>query len=333
MQFVNKQDDLTFLLREIMQNRFQAFFEFAAKLGAGDKRAHVERKDALVAQTFRNFVVNDTLRESFNDCGLANARLADQHRIVFGSSLQDLDRAADFVVATDDRIELALLRTFGQIDGVLLERLAVLFRVGVLDLLAAPNPVDSGVKAGPSRASRPERLANPALVLDRGDEEQLAGNVGVTALIRIGSSGGISPDLSVRDIVIAAGASTDSNANRVRFGGFDFAAVADFGLTRLLVEVAEEREVAVRVGSVLSTDHFYHPQPELHALARRMGILAVEMEAAGLYAVAAEHGVRAAAILTVSDVVGSDEAMEAEAGEASLDEMIAIALDTAQRIE
>ena len=156
----------------------------------------------------------------------------------------------------------------------------------------------------------------------------------VTALIRIGSCGGIHPDLAVRDIVIAAGASTDSNANRVRFGGFDLAAVADFGLTRLLVDVAEEREVPVRVGSVLSTDQFYHPQPELHALARRMGQLAVEMEAAGLFTIAAESGVRAAAILTVSDVVGSDdEGMTAENREASLDEMIAIALDAARRIE
>jgi len=120
----------------------------------------------------------------------------------------------------------------------------------------------------------------------------------------------------------------------VRFGGFDLAAVADFGLTRLLVDVAEEREVPVRVGSVLSTDQFYHPQPELHALARRMGILAVEMEAAGLFTIAAESGVRAAAILTVSDVVGSDdEGMTAENREASLDEMIAIALDAARRIE
>jgi len=101
----------------------------------------------------------------------------------------------------------------------------------------------------------------------------------------------------------------------------------------LLVEVAEEREVPVTVGNVISTDQFYHPRPEIFELARRMGILAVEMETAGLYAVAAENGVRAAAILTVSDVVGSDEAMEAEAREASLDEMIAIALDTAQRIE
>jgi purine-nucleoside phosphorylase len=162
---------------------------------------------------------------------------------------------------------------------------------------------------------------------------ELIREYGVTALIRIGSCGGIHPDLSVRDIVIAAGASTDSNVNRLRFGGFDFAAIADFGLTRSLVEVAEEREVPVTVGNVFSTDQFYHPQPEVFTLARRMGILAVEMETAGLYAVAAENGVRAAAILTVSDVVGSDEAMEAEAREASLDEMIAIALDTARRIE
>ena len=89
----------------------------------------------------------------------------------------------------------------------------------------------------------------------------------------------------------------------------------------------------VRVGNVMTSDQFYHPQPEVFELERRMGILAVEMEAAGLFAVAAEHGVRAAAILTVSDLIGSDDAMTAEAREASLDEMIAIALDATVRIE
>ena len=156
---------------------------------------------------------------------------------------------------------------------------------------------------------------------------------GVTAVIRVGSCGGIHPDLSIRDIVIASGASTDSNANRLRFGGFDFAAIADFGLTRTLVEVAEEREVTVRVGNILSSDQFYHPRPEVFELARRMGLLATEMEAAGLYAVAAEHGARAAAILTVSDVLGSDEKMTAEDRETSLDEMITIALEATLRVD
>ncbi len=162
---------------------------------------------------------------------------------------------------------------------------------------------------------------------------ELIRQYGVTTLIRIGSCGGLHPDLSIRDIVIASGASTDSNANRLRFGGFDFAAIADFGLTRTLVEAAEEREVSVKVGNVLSSDQFYHPQPELFEVARRMGVLAVEMEAAGLYAVAAEHGVRAAAILTVSDIMGSDEAMPAEDRQTSLDEMITIALESAIRGE
>jgi purine-nucleoside phosphorylase len=160
---------------------------------------------------------------------------------------------------------------------------------------------------------------------------ELIRQYGVTTLIRIGSCGGLHPDLSIRDIVIASGASTDSNANRLRFGGFDFAAIADFELTRTLVDVAEERETSVKVGNVLSSDQFYHPQPELFDVAQRMGVLAVEMEAAGLYAVAAEHGVRAAAILTVSDIMGSDEAMPAEDRQTSLDEMITIALEAAIR--
>lgn len=162
---------------------------------------------------------------------------------------------------------------------------------------------------------------------------ELIREYGVTTLIRIGSCGGVQADLSIRDIVIASGASTDSNANRLRFGGFDYAPIADFGLTRALVEAAEERGVSAKVGNILSSDQFYHPRPEVFDLARRMGILAVEMETAGLYAVAAEHGVRAAAILTVSDVMESDEKMSSEDREVSLDEMITIALEATERVE
>ena len=162
---------------------------------------------------------------------------------------------------------------------------------------------------------------------------ELIREYGVTTLIRIGSCGGIHPDLAIRGIVIASGASTDSNANRLRFGGFDFAAIADFELTRTLVEVAEERGAPVNVGNVLSSDQFYHPRPEVFEVAQRMGLLAAEMEAAGLYAVAAEHGVRAAAILTVSDILGSDEEMPSQDRQTSLDEMITIALESAVRTE
>ena len=161
---------------------------------------------------------------------------------------------------------------------------------------------------------------------------ELIRDYGVTSLVRVGSAGGIAPDLVIRDLVIAAGASTDSHANRVRFGGFDFAAIADFGLTRLLVETAEERQVAVRVGNIVSSDQFYHPRAEFMALARKMGILAVEMEAAGLFAVAAEHGVRAAAILAITDMIDGDEGLSPTDREQTLNEMIEIALDAAAKI-
>ena len=161
---------------------------------------------------------------------------------------------------------------------------------------------------------------------------ELIRDYGVTTLIRIGSCGGIQPDLSMLDLVIAAGASTDSNVNRLRFGGFDFAAIADFGLVRTLVEVAEERETPVRVGNIISSDQFYHSQPEILDLARRLGVLAAEMEAAGLYAVAAERGARAAAILTVVDMLGGEEGVAAEDRQTSLDEMIIIALEATLRV-
>lgn len=163
---------------------------------------------------------------------------------------------------------------------------------------------------------------------------ELIRDYGVSTLVRIGSCGGLQPEMSLCDIVIASGASTDSNTNRVRFGGFDFAAVADFALTRSLVEAVEAKGLTFWVGNILSSDNFYHPQPEFHALCQRMGLLAVEMEAAGLYAVAAENGARAATVLTVSDVLDTRAGtvvalMTPQQRETSLDEMVAVALDAA----
>ncbi len=162
---------------------------------------------------------------------------------------------------------------------------------------------------------------------------ELIREYGVKSLMRIGSCGGIQPDLAIRDIVIAAGASTDSSVNRARFGGYDFAAIADFGLTRLLFDAAEEKGSTVRVGNILSSDHFYHPDAEIFTLCRRMGLLAVEMEAAGLFGVAADNGARAATILTVTDMIDSEEAMTSDGREAALNEMIEIALEAALRID
>ena len=95
---------------DFVQHRLQPLLELAAELGAGDQRAHVERHQLLVAQAFRHVAIDDAQRQAFGDGGLADAGLADQHRIVLGAARQHLDGAADFLVAADHRIELAVAR-------------------------------------------------------------------------------------------------------------------------------------------------------------------------------------------------------------------------------
>jgi purine-nucleoside phosphorylase len=155
---------------------------------------------------------------------------------------------------------------------------------------------------------------------------------GAERLIRVGSCGGVRPDVALRDVIVATGASTDSMVNRRRYGGMDFAAVADFGLARAAVEEAEERGVAVRTGVVHSGDLFYGPEGAAHTeTLERMGILAVEMEAAGLYGLAAERGARALAVVTVSDLVDRDRTMSVEDRERSFADMMEIALGALHR--
>jgi purine-nucleoside phosphorylase len=161
---------------------------------------------------------------------------------------------------------------------------------------------------------------------------ELIDHYGARRLVRVGSCGGVAGRVALRDVIVATGASTDSMVNRRRYGGMDFAAVADFDLARAAVEAAEGRGMPVRTGLVHSDDLFYGPDEPGHMEAlERMGVLAVEMEAAGLYGLAAEWGVRALALLTVSDLVGGGEAMSPDDRERSLVEMIEIALDALHR--
>lgn len=155
----------------------------------------------------------------------------------------------------------------------------------------------------------------------------------VKNLIRIGSCGALSHDLELREIVIAMGASTDSNVNRARYGGYDFAAIADYDLLRAAVDVAAGYQTKVHVGNVYTSDLFYHPEDEVRiGFNQRMGVLAVEMETAGLYGLAAQYGARALALLTVSDHVLTHEATTSEERETTFGEMVEMALKTALAI-
>ena len=152
---------------------------------------------------------------------------------------------------------------------------------------------------------------------------------GARVLIRVGSCGALHPSVKLRDVIVATGAGTDSNVNRMRLQGHDFPALADFTLARQAVEAADKRGRPARVGPVFTSDFFYAPGEERYVLHERMGMLAVEMEVAGLYGLAAEHGARALALLTVSDHLRSEEKLTAQERQTSFDEMIELALDVA----
>ena len=157
---------------------------------------------------------------------------------------------------------------------------------------------------------------------------ELITEYGVERLIRVGSCGGILASVELRDVVLAIGACTDSGVNRVRYGGYDFSATADFALLRAAAAAAESRGISVKVGNVHSADLFYNPDPAAFDRMEAMGVLAVEMEAAGLYGVAAEKGGRALTIATVSDHVRTGASTTSEERQQTFDEMVVIALET-----
>lgn len=158
---------------------------------------------------------------------------------------------------------------------------------------------------------------------------ELIKDFGVKNIIRIGSCGAVHDDVKLMDVIIGMGASTDSKVNRIRFSNHDFAAIADYHLLETAVNQARSQNVPVRVGNVFSADLFYSPESDLFDKMEKLGILGVDMEAAGIYGVAAELGAKALTILTVSDHIKRGEKLSAEDRQKSFNEMMNIALETA----
>ena len=149
----------------------------------------------------------------------------------------------------------------------------------------------------------------------------------VEAIIRIGSAGALQDELNARDIVIGMGACTNSDyASQYRLPG-TYAPIADYGLLKKAVDVAEEKGIQVKVGNILSSDIFYNDDDSVNEKWRRMGVLAVEMEAAALYMNAARAGKKALCILTISDHLFKEQALDARERETSFTQMMEIALE------
>ena len=161
---------------------------------------------------------------------------------------------------------------------------------------------------------------------------ELMKDYGVKNLIRVGSAGSYQEDIKVRDVVIAMSASTNSNINNRRFNGANFSPTVNFELFRMALKVAEEKNIKIKAGNVLTSDEFYSDNSDYYKRWADFRVLAVEMETAGLYTLAAKYKAKALSILTISDSLVSPEITSAEEREKTFSEMIELALETAIRI-
>ncbi|MEC6747290.1 purine-nucleoside phosphorylase [Marinilactibacillus sp. XAAS-LB27] len=159
--------------------------------------------------------------------------------------------------------------------------------------------------------------------------EELIQEYGVQTLMRVGSAGGMKKEVEIRDVVLAQAATTDSSAVRNTFENqVDFAPIADFGLLKDAYDIGTANGMKIKVGNVLSADRFYNQELDKMKLAD-YGVLAVEMEAAGLYLLAAKYNKKALALLTISDHLITGEETTSEERERTFDDMMIIALETA----
>lgn len=152
----------------------------------------------------------------------------------------------------------------------------------------------------------------------------------VKKLIRVGTCGAIQKDVKVRDVILAQGATTDSQINRMVFDGIDYAPIADFDLLKNAYDVGIEKGMNLRVGNVFTSDTFYRDNAaELNELLAKYKVLAVEMETTALYTLAAKYDRQALSVLTVSDHILTGEETSSEERQTTFNEMMIVALEAA----
>nr|WP_106778880.1 purine-nucleoside phosphorylase [Lysinibacillus timonensis] len=157
---------------------------------------------------------------------------------------------------------------------------------------------------------------------------ELMQEYGVQKLIRVGTCGAIQKDVKVRDVILAQSATTDSKMNEIIFNGIDYAPTANFDLLLKAYNAGKEAGLNLKVGNIMTADMFYSDEAQNEKLAQ-YGVLAVEMESAALYTLAAKFGRQALSVLTVSDHILTGEATSAEERQTTFNEMITVALEAA----
>ena len=188
----------------------------------------------------------------------------------------------------------------------------------------------TGTYAGVRVSAQGSGMGQPSLAIYA---HELFSEYDVETIIRVGTCGGLSERVGVRDVVLGTAASTDSAMNRARFGDVTFAPAADFELARIAAAVGEERLLPVVAGGLFSADQFYSPAPEVTRTLAGYGVLGIEMEAAALYTLAAQFGRRALALCTVSDHLVTGEETSAQERQETFEDMVVMALETIVRVD
>lgn len=152
---------------------------------------------------------------------------------------------------------------------------------------------------------------------------------GCKTLMRIGTAGSMHESVKIRDVVLAMSSSTDSNINKLRFNGADYAPCANYELFVEAYSIAKEKGISVKAGNVLTSDTFYNDNKDSWKHWANFGVLCVEMETAMLYTLAAKYNVRALTLLTISDSLVTGEVTTAEERQLTFNDMIITALETA----
>ena len=207
MHLVDEQDDAALGRGDLGEDRLETLLELAAVFGTGDQGAHVEGHDGLVAQAFGHVAVDDAQGQTLDDGSLADAGFADQDGVVLGAAGEDLDGAADLLIAADDRIDLAVAGGQGQVAGVAFEGVIGVLGPGAVGGLALADLGDGGIEGGRIGADGFQHLGgDPALAGD-GAEQAFGGDEGVAGLFRgfLGRGedpGGVAVEI---DLAVAAG--------------------------------------------------------------------------------------------------------------------------------
>ena len=159
---------------------------------------------------------------------------------------------------------------------------------------------------------------------------ELIHDYGVQEIIRVGTAGSYQKEVKIRDLVLAMAASTSSSINQAAFSQQSYAPSANFELFKKALNYAEENNIPIKAGNVLSEDKFYNDDPDRYKLWASYGVLCAEMESAGLYTIAAQNQVRALSILTISDSKVTDEHCSNEERERDFEQMVQMALEIAE---